>query len=91
MDHADGGWHFGWCGGWEKVKQKLVSCIEPFNKDLDFQDLERFYKANSVNGGYFIHSDNPYDTSVRLEKVPLDFLPPYICENQDKYSHLILQ
>lgn len=90
MEHVDGGWHFGWCGGWDKVKEKLVSCIEPFNKKLDFEELEKFYKANSNHGGYFIHSDSPYDTSVRLEKVPLDFLPRNIQEKKEAYSHLLL-
>jgi beta-1,4-mannosyl-glycoprotein beta-1,4-N-acetylglucosaminyltransferase len=96
MDHPKGeatlsGWHFGWCGGWEKVQQKLVSCIEPFNKEsLNFKELKEFYLAHSKNGGYFIHCENPYDMSVPLEKVSLDTLPYNIEANKHMYTHLIL-
>lgn len=90
-DHVDGGWHFGWCGGWDKVKEKLISCIEPFDKNLDFKELEKFYKNHSKDGGYFIHSDNPYDISTQLKKVSLDCLPPNIEANKHMYTHLILE
>lgn len=91
VEHIRGGWHFGWCGGWEKVQQKLVSCIEPFNKSsLNFKELKEAYEMNSKSGGHFVLSENPFDASVPLEKVELDTLPYNILQNKHMYTHLIL-
>jgi beta-1,4-mannosyl-glycoprotein beta-1,4-N-acetylglucosaminyltransferase len=91
FDHIEGGWHFGWLNNFEGFKSKLISCVEPFNKKLDFDELKRVYDAHAKDGGYFVHSDNPYDMSVRLEKIDINLLPYNIVNNQEKYKHLLLK
>lgn len=92
LNIPDRGWHFGYQGGKEKVYQKWLSCIEPFDKskipdkDIFFAEFDKRIKDN----GSFIYSDNITKEDIKLMKVTDDNLPEYVKVNKDLYTHMIV-
>ena len=89
----EAGWHFGYQGGKEKVYNKYLSCIEPFDKSK-IPSKEEFFKQFNKrikDQGNFIYSDDLNNDSVKLHKISLEEnLPKYILSNIDKYNHMII-
>jgi beta-1,4-mannosyl-glycoprotein beta-1,4-N-acetylglucosaminyltransferase len=79
---TNGGWHFTYCGGEEKIKQKIDS----------FCDLQ--YNVPKVTSNIHKNLENNQDIFYRnwihYQKVSIDeSFPEYIVKNKEKYSHLI--
>ena len=79
-DIVDGGWHFSFMGGPDKVKTKIQSySAQEFNND---------YYLNSISSNI----NNNVDPFFRgmLDVVNIDeTYPKYLLENLNKYSHMI--
>lgn len=86
------GFHFSWLGGWEKVYEKFISCIEPFDKTKvpPKDELENIFRKKVIEDGKFNLIDSNDTTKLEILK-NYDYLPQYIKENMDKYKHLFLQ
>jgi beta-1,4-mannosyl-glycoprotein beta-1,4-N-acetylglucosaminyltransferase len=87
------GHHLSWLGGFDKVIEKSLSCIEPFDKSnlKNKEQMVKLFEDRVLKQGYF-NINNPNDNSVILTKVEIDdSFPEYIRNNQDKYQHLILK
>jgi len=87
---GNAGWHLSWLGGYEKVYDKLVSCIEPFDKTTvpSKEDLKQRFEDRvlAANGGQFhLISD---DDSVPLIVIEDSKIPNYLVQNKEKYKHL---
>jgi len=80
---AEGGWHFTWMGGADRVLQKLGAIAHQENnyrQFTEFEDLER-----AINAGMSLFDKNQ---SGRLEFVTLDnSFPSYVLEHTEKYSN----
>jgi beta-1,4-mannosyl-glycoprotein beta-1,4-N-acetylglucosaminyltransferase len=79
-DLENGGWHFSFMGGPERVKTKITS--------YSHQDLNNPYVISSVENNI----ENAIDPFFRgsLTKVEIDnTYPEYLLNNLDRYSHMI--
>jgi beta-1,4-mannosyl-glycoprotein beta-1,4-N-acetylglucosaminyltransferase len=79
-DLENGGWHFSFMGGPERVKTKITS--------YSHQDLNNPYVISSVENNI----ENGIDPFFRgsLTKVEIDdTYPEYLLNNLDRYSHMI--
>lgn len=77
---TEGGWHFSYMGGPEKVKTKIMS--------FSAQEMNNPYVIQSIN----TNIENGIDPFFRgkLTKVELDSsYPKYLLENIEKYNHMI--
>lgn len=88
------GWHFSWLGGYEKVYQKAMSCIEPFDKS-QIPDKETFhtYFTDFINSKekFFIHIENLSKKETEFKKIEIDnSFPEYLISNLDQYKEYIL-
>ena len=85
---ADGGWHFGYMGGYgekdikKRVKDKVVSAAhQEYNNRSVLSDVE-----DRIKDGKDI-----FGREAKFIKVELDSsFPEYLREHQEEYSHLIL-
>lgn len=89
---CDTGWHLGYQGGEQVVFDKYFSCIEPFNKnDIPSRDLfSKTFSDRAKDKGSFIFCDNLERQDLILDKLPINTLPKYVIDNQDKFSAFIL-
>lgn len=89
--YIDGGWHFGYQGGKDKIYQKWWSCIEPYDKRLipSKEIFDREFDEKIKDGGYFLYSDDLDKKDVKLKQIDMSLLPQYIQDNQEKYKHMI--
>lgn len=90
---CDTGWHLGYQGGEQIVFDKYFSCIEPFNKnDIPSRELfSQIFDERVKDKGSFIFCDNLARKDLILDKIPIDTLPKYITNNQDKFNSYILK
>jgi beta-1,4-mannosyl-glycoprotein beta-1,4-N-acetylglucosaminyltransferase len=89
---ANSGWHLGYQGGKQIVFDKYFSCTEPFNKQ-DIPSAELFseiFDDRAKDGGSFIFCDNLDRKDLILDKKPIEDLPKFIIDNQEKYSIFLL-
>lgn len=95
-DHVNiienGGIHFGYQGGKEKVYKKFYSCIEPMDKSLlsSFDDFSKQFDEKIKDGGSFLFSDKK-DDSIKLIKYDENNLPKYLIDNKEKFMHLFYE
>lgn len=76
----NGGWHFSYLGGIDKVKEKISSFMHQEMK-TDLNNIE-----NVINNLEWIYKEHKVD----LEMVKIDSsFPNYLIENLDFYKHLI--
>lgn len=76
----NGGWHFSYMGGPEKVRTKIES--------FSAQEMNNPHVLNSINDNITKGID-PFFRSM-LTQVPIDeSYPKYLLENLDKYKHMI--
>lgn len=77
---SNGGWHFSYMGGAEKVKTKILSfSAQEMNNSYIIQSIE-----NNIEKGI-----DPFFRST-LTKVEIDeSYPKYLLENLEKYRHMI--
>ena len=79
----NGGWHFSYLGGSEKIKYKIKSFAhQEFNKKEYLDNIEENMKKD--NQDIF----NRFSKFVKV-KVRKDIYPKWLVENKDKYQHLI--
>ena len=80
----NGGWHFTFMGGIERIRDKLQSFSHTELNKPEYLDKSKIIKSIQ---NYKIHLDD----KTELIQVPLDNrFPKYILQNKDKYSALIL-
>lgn len=83
---ADGGWHYSWLGGTEKVIEKLHTiCHTELLTDDKLYDPT--YVENSIKNGIDIF--NRPNLTTRFETLE-QHTHPYVIKNKEKYSHLYL-
>jgi beta-1,4-mannosyl-glycoprotein beta-1,4-N-acetylglucosaminyltransferase len=89
----DSGWHFSWMGGYEKVYEKSISCIEPFDKSkLPSKDEFKNYfnEFLSSENKFFIHLEQLDKKELPFSIVEIDdSFPQVILDNLNKYSQYI--
>ena len=84
------GWHFSFMGGPEKVREKSLSCIEPFDKSdvPSKEEMEKIFNERVFEEGFW-NINHPHDNSVKVRKVTDEsILPDYVVNNRDKYTKL---
>jgi len=84
------GWHFSFMGGPEKVREKSLSCIEPFDKSdvPSEEEMERIFNRRVFEEGFW-NINHPDDNSVRVKKITDEsILPDHVTNNRDKYPKL---
>ena len=90
----DSGWHFSWLGGYEKIYEKSLSCIEPFDKTQlpskeDFK--KHFEQFKQGEHKFFIHLENLSKKETAFEKISLESkYPQYLKDNIYNFKHFIL-
>ena len=73
------GWHFGYMGGLERIKKKIVSFLHE-----EFSELSEEYIQHKLNNKQDLYQE------VDFEVVPLtQELPGYLLDNQEKFEHLL--
>jgi beta-1,4-mannosyl-glycoprotein beta-1,4-N-acetylglucosaminyltransferase len=79
---ADGGWHFSYMGGLQKISEKLsATSAQELNNDRILSSLETNFKENK---------DIIYRAGSNLVKVSIDDnFPEYLVNNINNYQHLI--
>ncbi len=80
------GGHYSWLGGWEKAYTKLLSCIEPLDKNEVPNKEEfkkRFQERVKDRGRFHLTID---DDSVPLVVNNLFPLPQYLEDNKDVFN-----
>lgn len=78
-----GGWHFGWMGGIERIKTKLESFSHSEYNIPAIRDNEHLMAAIS-SGKDILNRQDHY-----FVKFPIEQLPKYVIENQDKFKEFI--
>jgi len=84
------GWHFSFMGGPEKVREKSLSCIEPFDKSdvPSEEEMEKIFNRRVFEEGFW-NINHPDDNSVKVKKIEDEnVLPEYVRNNKDKYTKL---
>ena len=84
------GWHFSFMGGPEKVREKSLSCIEPFDKSAvpSEEEMEKIFNRRVFEEGFWNIND-PDDNSVKVKKIENnDILPKYLVDNTEKFKKL---
>lgn len=89
---CDTGWHLGYQGGEQVVFDKYFSCIEPFNKnDIPSKELfSNVFKQRAKDKGSFIFCDNLDRQDLILDRVPVNNLPGYVIDNQERFKDFLL-
>ena len=79
----NGGWHFSWMGGVQRIQEKLAAYAHQERNLPQFADTQHIQQA--VNKGRVF-----FDGDKRLEFVPLDgSFPRYLVEHPEKFSSWI--
>ena len=84
------GWHFSWLGGPQKIREKSLSCIEPFDKSLvpSENGIEEIFNRRVFTEGFW-NINEPHDNSVIVEKITDEnVLPEYVRNNKEKFKEL---
>jgi hypothetical protein len=82
------GWHFSFMGGPQKVREKSLSCIEPFDKSdvPSEEEIEKIFNRRVFEEGFW-NINHPHDNSVRVRKVEDEsILPEYLVQNKQKFK-----
>ncbi len=80
----DGGWHFSYLGGAEKVRQKIEAFAhQEFNRD-EFKNADKIGKIIQSGGDIFDRKKMRF----RVEALDETY-PEYILQNREKFRHLI--
>lgn len=91
----DGGWHFSWLGGYQKILEKSRSCIEPFDKSTlptEEQFKSHFENFLSSDKKFFLHLENLAKQETEFAKVDIDSsFPAALVDNLSSYEHLVLK
>ena len=77
----NGGWHFSYLGGPEKIKEKIRGSAHVEYDKEEIYSLENI--ARCMNTG-----DDMYNRGLKFEVNNKRELPKYLMENRDKFSHL---
>ena len=85
------GWHLSWLGGPQKVREKSMSCIEPFDKSCvpSENEIETLFHKRVMEEGFWNIND-PNDNAVKVHKIEDEefVLPEYLIKNKEQYDHL---
>lgn len=85
------GWHLSWLGGPQKVREKSMSCIEPFDKSCvpSEDEIETLFRKRVMEEGFWNIND-PNDNAVKVHKIENEesVLPEYLIKNKNQYKHL---
>jgi beta-1,4-mannosyl-glycoprotein beta-1,4-N-acetylglucosaminyltransferase len=88
------GWHFSWMGGYEKIYEKSLSCIEPFNKKElpSKEEFKKHFENFAINDNkFFIHLENLSKKETEFKKIQVnETFPMFVIENQTKLSEYII-
>lgn len=91
----DAGWHFSWLGGYKKIREKALSCIEPYDKskipsEEDFKNYFTEYLENPSKKFIHIEDLNMQGIDLRLN---LDYsnYPKYLLDNFEKFKDYFYQ
>jgi len=92
--YVNGGWHFSWLGGYKSIRQKALSCIEPYDKSqVPSEETFKIYFEEYLKNPSkkFIHIENLNMQGIDLEMVS-DFsaYPKYLLNNFEKYKSYFL-
>jgi len=76
----DGGWHFSYLGGTQKIIEKIESYShQEYNNDKIKKNIEsRVEKGEDI-----------FERGLKFQIINLDTLPTYVIENKEKFKHLI--
>jgi beta-1,4-mannosyl-glycoprotein beta-1,4-N-acetylglucosaminyltransferase len=88
------GWHFSWLGGYQKIYEKSLSCIEPFDKST-LPTIEEFktHFDNFISSDkkFFIHLENLSKKQTEFSKAQIDeSFPKFLIDNKELFSSYIL-
>ena len=79
----DGGWHFSWMGGVQRIQEKLAAYAHQERNRPEIAATGNIEKSLKEGHSFF-------DPERRLEFVPLDrTFPEYLVEHQEKFSNWI--
>ena len=87
------GWHFSWLGGLEKIREKSLSCIEPYDKSIipSKEGIEEIFNRRVFKEGFW-NINEPEDDSVIIKKLRDESaLPQYVRDNKEKFKHLFTE
>jgi beta-1,4-mannosyl-glycoprotein beta-1,4-N-acetylglucosaminyltransferase len=78
----DGGWHFGFLGGADAVREKIQSYAHQ-----EFNTVDTLARV----GGLLDAKKDALGRLYEYKVIPVDYehLPKYLVDNQDRFSHLI--
>lgn len=82
---AHAGWHFGWLGGTEKIKEKLKSFAHQELNTKTNQQQERIEERMGERK-IFWHNGDARCVPIEIKEPDL---PKYVVENKEKFRHLI--
>jgi beta-1,4-mannosyl-glycoprotein beta-1,4-N-acetylglucosaminyltransferase len=92
---SGGGWHFSWLGGYNKIYEKSLSCIEPFDKSKipTIEQFKRHFEGfTQSDNKFFIHLENLQKHETKFIKVEIDkSYPKVILNNLNFYKKFILE
>jgi beta-1,4-mannosyl-glycoprotein beta-1,4-N-acetylglucosaminyltransferase len=92
--YANGGWHFSWLGGYKSIRQKALSCIEPYDKSqVPSEETFKIYFEEYLKNPSkkFIHIENLNMQGIDLEIMSeFSSYPTYLLNNFDKYKNYFL-
>lgn len=91
---TNAGWHLSWLGGYEKIYEKALSCIEPYDKiQIPSKESfkEKFDEFLHSDEKFFLHLENLNQKSIEFKKIQSnDILPQFMLNNIDRFNHFIL-
>jgi beta-1,4-mannosyl-glycoprotein beta-1,4-N-acetylglucosaminyltransferase len=89
------GWHFSWLGGYKKIREKALSCIEPYDKfkipsEEDFKNYFTEYLENPSKKFIHIEDLNMQGIDLQLSFDYSDY-PQYLLNNFEKFKEYFYQ
>lgn len=79
----NGGWHFSWMGGVERMQKKLAACSHREHDQPQFNNPQHI--AQAINDGKPLFGEGNWHTFVPLD----DTFPRYLLEHREKFSRWI--
>lgn len=86
----DGGWHFTWMGGVERILLKMDSIAHQELNKPEFRDPKLIKEKIRCGGDIFGESMSVPDGGAELVKINYQHMPKYLVDNQLEFSNLIL-
>lgn len=88
----NGGWHMSYMGGYEKIREKLMSFAHQEFNQPDYIDLEKIkIRVESGLPPWGDIRELEYETPTYWQRVDLDCsFPAYLRENWEKFKHALL-